>query len=288
MATRVTTVDVEGLDEAVGELRAWQVEGAPMQLHPGDLGWFRRFGASTTAAALRTWRRDGRIVALGLLDGADLLRLTTAPELRRDEELARRVAEDVTDPARGVLGPGRVSVEAPSGALVRDVLAEAGWSSGELWTPLRRDLTESVPEPGIRVEVIGPDRAAERAAVQRASFDGSSFTEDLWKAMAAGPQYTDARCLLGYDSEGSAVAAVTVWSAGPSRPGLIEPMGVHRDHRGRGHGRAITLAAAAALRDLGSSNALVGTPSSNLGGVATYRSAGFQLRPELPDLTRNA
>jgi hypothetical protein len=43
-----------------------------MQLHPGDVGWFWRFGAEATAAAARTWSRDGRILAVGLLDGPTL------------------------------------------------------------------------------------------------------------------------------------------------------------------------------------------------------------------------
>jgi len=59
---------VDGLSEAVGVLREWQYDGAPMQLHPGDLGWFWRFGAAATAAAVRTWSRDGQILAVGLLD----------------------------------------------------------------------------------------------------------------------------------------------------------------------------------------------------------------------------
>jgi ribosomal protein S18 acetylase RimI-like enzyme len=62
-------------------------------------------------------------------------------------------------------------------------------------------------------------------------------------------------------------------------------MGVHRDHRGHGHGRAITVAAAATLRDLGSSCAIVCTRSDNVGGVATYRSAGFVALPEVRDQT---
>ena len=62
---------VDGLSEAVRALREWQYDGAPMQLHPGDLGWFWRFGAEATAAAVRTWSRDGQILAVGLLDGPD-------------------------------------------------------------------------------------------------------------------------------------------------------------------------------------------------------------------------
>ena len=60
-------------------------------------------------------------------------------------------------------------------------------------------------------------------------------------------------------------------------------MGVHREDRGHGYGKAITLAPAAALRELGSSRATVCTPSSNAAAVATYASAGFELLPEIRD-----
>ncbi|MEU9833292.1 GNAT family N-acetyltransferase [Streptosporangium sp. NPDC048047] len=279
---------VDGLSEVVDALREWQHHEAPLQLHPGDLGWFWRFGAETTAAAVRTWSRDGRILAAGLLDGPGLLRLAIAPDAQRDEELARRLAEDVTEPERGVLPEGKANIEAPMRALVQDLLAERGWDLDEPWTPLRRDLTDPVEDPGVRIEVIGPERADVRATVQRASFDGSTFTDDHWHAMAAGPPYAGARCLVAHDDRGNAVAAVTVWSAGPGKPGLLEPMGVHREHRGRGHGTAITLAAAAALREMGSPSAVVCTPSANVGAVATYVSAGFERLPEVRDRHRKA
>lgn len=269
-------------------LREWQHDGAAVQLHPGDLGWYWRFGAEATAAAVRTWSRDGRILAVGLLDGADLLRLAIAPRAEHDEELAQQMVADVTRPERGVLPQGRVSIEARCGASFRRLLFDDGWVAGEPWTPLHRDLTEPVEDCGVRIEVTGPERASVRAAVQRAAFDGSTFTDERWHAMAAGSPYADARCLVAYDDQDTAVAAVTVWSAGPGRPGLLEPMGVHRDHRGHGHGRAITVAAAAALRELGSSSATVCTRSANVGAVATYRSAGFRQLANVPDLRRSA
>jgi GNAT superfamily N-acetyltransferase len=274
------------LDEAVRALREWQREGAPFQLHPGDVGWFWRFGEEATAAAVRTWSRDGRIVAVGLLDAPELLRLTIAPDARQDEELARQLAADVADPERGVLPEGKVYVESPVGTRFKELLAENGWQPDEPWTPLRRDLTEPVPDPGVRVEVIGADRAHLHAAVIRASFERSTFVDERWHTMAGGSPYADARSLVAFDGD-DAVAAVTVWSAGPGKPGLLEPMGVHRDHRGRGHGKAITIAAAAALRELGSSSALVCTPSSNAGAVATYRAAGFDQLPEVCDQRRD-
>lgn len=282
------TPRAHGLDAAVGALREWQHEGAPMQLHPGDLGWFRRFGAEAAAAGVRTWSRAGRILAVGLLDGPGLVRLTTAPDARGDEELAHRLAEDVTRPARGVLPGGRVNVEAPKDALLRELLGEAGWDADEPWTPLARDLARPVEDPGVRIDVAGPEHAHLVVAVHRSAFDGSRFTEGHWHAMAAGLPFAEARCLLARDERGEAVATVTVWSAGPGRPGLLEPMGVHQEHRHRGYGRAITLAAAAALRDMGASSALVCTPSSRTGAVATYESAGLLRRPEIHDCVRRA
>lgn len=288
MTTIMERPSVEGLDEAADTLRQWQSDGAPMQLHPGDLGWYRQFGAEATAAAVRTWSRGGRILAVGLLDGRRLLRATFAPDARRDEELARRFIEDVTDAERGVLPEGKANIEAPRDALVRDLLPDHGWELEEPWTSLRRDLGKPVEDPGVRIEVVGPDRVDDRVAVQRASFEGSRFTAERWHAMAAGPLYADARCLVAYDDRGDAVATVTVWSAGPGRPGVIEPMGAHRDHRGHGYGRAITIAAAAALRELGSSSAVVGTESSNVAAVAAYKSGGFEPVAEVRDLHRAA
>ncbi|WP_436990651.1 GNAT family N-acetyltransferase [Streptomyces sp. enrichment culture] len=288
MTVTTSTPPVHELDSVVATLAGWQRCDRPAQLHPGDLGWFHRFGARRTARALRTWSRAGQVLAIGLLDGPDLLRLEIAPEALHDEELARQVARDATVPGRGVLPEGEAYVAAPPGALVGDLLARYGWEGGDRWTPLRRELDGPVPEPGVHVEVVGPEQVAERTAVQRSAFAGSTFTDERWHAMAAAAPYAAARCLLARDDRGEPVAAVTVWSAGAGRPGLIEPMGVHADHRGRGHGRAIVLAAARALQELGCSSVVVDTPSANTAAVATYQSAGLRRLPELQDLRRTA
>ncbi|HEU5128221.1 MAG TPA: GNAT family N-acetyltransferase [Glycomyces sp.] len=288
MTIVLRTPRIDELNEALDALREWQREGAPMQLHPGDLGWFWRFGAKTTASAVRTWSRDGRILAVGLLDGPRLLRMTIAPDAMRDDELGQRLAATIADPGHGVLPAGEADIEAPKGALLHELLPERGWRHEEPWTPLRRDLAEPVPDPGVRIEVAGPERASERTAVQRAAFGGSTFTDERWRDMASGPQYADARCLIAYDDAGAAVAAATVWSAGRGKPGLLEPVGADPAHRGRGHGKAVIVAAAAMLRELGSSSAVVCTPSSNVIAVAAYASAGFEPRPEVRDLHRDA
>jgi GNAT superfamily N-acetyltransferase len=288
VAIELSTPDVSQLSSVVRVLRDWQDETGTVQLHPGDLGWHWRFGAEATAAAVRTWSRGGQLLAIGFLDGPEVFRMTVAPHLWPEEELAHQVVADLADPQRGVLPAGKASVEVPNGARVHELLGEIGWAGGESWTPLRRDLTMPVAHLGVRVEVIGPGRESEYTAVHRSAWGSARFTDESWRTMTTGSPYADARSLLAYDSTGAAVAAAIVWSAGPGKPGLIEPMGVHAKHRGHGYGTAICLAAAAELKKLGSSSALVCAPSSLTAAVATYQSAGFRQLPERLDCSRDA
>lgn len=66
------------------------------------------------------------------------------------------------------------------------------------------------------------------------------FFLDRLRTMAAGRFADSARSLAAFDEHDNTVAVATVWSAGPDRPGLLEPTAVHRDHWGRGYGTAIT------------------------------------------------
>ncbi len=170
VAITLTTPTVDELGHVVRTLRDWQDDASPMQLHPGDLGWYSRFGVDALAGAVRTWRRSGRLLAIGLLDGANVLRATVALEAWRDEELAHQVVSDVSDPERGVLPTGKASVEAPNGTRVQDLLSDVGWSTDESWTPLRRDLTKPVEPSGLRVEVIGLGEESEFTAVHRSAW----------------------------------------------------------------------------------------------------------------------
>ena len=280
------------LEDVIDAVASWQQDGTPIQLHPGDLGWNASFGAQSLADEMRVWRRDGRVLAAGMVDDdSGLIRMAIAPSVNDDEEFAAQLLKDLSNPDRGVLPAGRGLVEARFGAAFRDVLRRNGWLDDEPWTPLSRDLTDPVEDCGLRIETIDTHHVRaeivrDRVAVQRASFPNSTFTLERWQAMAASPAYRRARCLVAYDGEGHAVAATTVWSAGDGRPGLIEPLGAHRDYRGRGHGRAITVAAAAELQKMGASSVTVCTPSSNVGGVVAYVSAGFDQLADVTDFRR--
>ncbi|GAB3583348.1 hypothetical protein GCM10027579_14220 [Calidifontibacter terrae] len=280
------------MHEIIDAVATWQREGAPVQLHNGDLGWALRFGAPSLADEVRAWRRDGELVAAGAVDAKEaLIRMAIAPSVQEDEEFADLLLADLCDPGHGVLPADRGFVEARAGRAFRDLLQRSGWTPDEPWTPLRRTLGEPVEDCGLRIEALDADHSPEaivrdRVAVMLAAFPNSTFSVRRWQAMASAPAYRQARCLVAYDADDNAVATTTVWSAGRGRPGLIEPLGAHRDYRGRGYGRAIAVAAAAALQEMGASSVTVCTPSSNVGGVAAYGSAGFEQLPEVTDFRR--
>ena len=293
MTVTVTTPAVRDLRAVADAVGTWQRDGGPLQLHPGDIGWFSRIGPAATAAALRVWSREGTVVAVGLLDGADLLRTALDPSLAEDEALARRMAQDVDDPARGVLDAGAAIVEARGGPLLLDALRHAGWGDDEPWTPLHRDLRDPVPTSDLTVEVVGPDGAEAWVEVHLSAFHGDAVTDEdrrlvrgRWDALVAGPFAADVTGITGQDASGAAVAGAAVWSAGPGRPGLLEPMGVHDAHRGHGHGTGVCLAAADALRARGASSAIVCAESANTGAVATYEAAGFVAAQPVRDVRR--
>jgi GNAT superfamily N-acetyltransferase len=286
MSITLITPRPEKLPEVIDVLGSWQQDGLPIQLHPGDLGWAYQIGASALARRIRLWSSEGHVVALGFLDGPTVLRVAITPGADSDQDLAAQMLRDIADPSRGVLPEGEVSVEARFGSAFRARLNSEWWQPGESWTLLRCDFLKPTHSPGVRVEKVGRGHVQTRVAVQNASFGSSRFTEERWHAMAAGPAYANARCLLAYDNDGTAVAVATAWSAGAGRPGLIEPMGVHPEDRGHGYGTAITKAAASALQAMGSSSALVCAESSNAGAVATYSAAGFQVTGQVTDFNR--
>ena len=283
MQVEVSTPTADQLDALVDDLSSWQQDGLPVQLHPGDLGWAWRFGSVSLAEALRVWTVDDTTMAIGFCDGASLIRMAIAPIADHDEGLAQALIRDLEDPTRGNITGDDVVVEARFGTAFRSLLSTHGWVAGDPWAPLVRELGDPVGSPDLRVEIAGPGLIDDRVAVHRAAFDRSTFTAERWETMSASSAYRQARCLVGYDGRDNAVAAATVWAAGPGRPGLLEPLGVHHDHRGHGYGTAISVAAARTLQDLGASSALVATPSSNRAAVATYASAGYRRMPDATD-----
>lgn len=293
MTIDIRTPGVSELSVVASVLAGWQHDDGAIQLHPGDLGWYSTNGMNATAQALRTWSAGDEILAVGLLDGPRLLRMGVRPDQHDNDELAHQLVNDVEVPRRGVLPVGAATVEARGAPSFLETLASRGWQLDEPWVPLYMDLSGPVPEPEVRVEHIGRDSAEAWVSVHWSAFRGTPFTEEecrrrlnAWTNMAASPFYTSARSLVAFNDHNEPVAVAAVWSAGEGRPGLIEPMGVHRDQRGHGYGKAITIAAANNLREMGASSAIVCAESSNLAAVSTYKAAGFAAHLPIADMCR--
>lgn len=284
---------------AVGEVLAgWQGDRWEGQLHPGDLGWRSMVGARRTAESVRLWTRDAAPIAIGMLDGSDLLRMAFAPGAREDGELAEHIADDLADATRGVLPSGPAIVEARGAVALDRTLRREGWEADEPWTPLTMDQstrlnTRRLDSSDLHVRAAGLDDVDDWISVHWSAFKGTVLDEesragfrDRVLTMVMGPFATMARLLIGYNPEGAPAAVMGVWSLGPGRPGLVEPMGVHQEHRGRGYGIAITLAGALALRAEGASSVVLAAENSNAGAMATYRAAGFRAGVAVQDLAR--
>lgn len=267
-------------------------------MHPGDLGWHSSVGPERSAKDLRVWKNGARPVALGLLDGPGLIRLAIAPEYVADTSLAKAMACDLENPS-GLSPEGLVNVvEARGASALQSALRRRGWAEDEEWTPLVLELTgeprwERLEQSGLRTEIVDAEGSAEWTAVHWSSFKGTPYTDEAreafmrrWYTLMTGPFSGRAQSLIGYDSTGAAVAVTTVWSAGEGRPGLVEPMGVHRDHQGKGYGVAITQAGAQALHQAGASAAAVVAENSNPAALATYTAAGFTAGASVSDLAR--
>ena len=282
--------ELGGICTVLGE---WQHDGGPLHLHPGDLGWYSLRGPAATAAATRVWSQGDTVLAVALLDGSDLLRFAIDPTHRRDVTLARRIVADVNSPVAGILSAGAATIEARGAVALVDQLAQNEWSPGEPWTPLHHDMTASPTAPDFHIETVEPAYTAEWVTVHWSAFRGTPIPDERirhfvagWCLAAESPFFDLARILSLRWNDGRAVAVAAVWSAGEGRPGLIEPLAVHQEHRGRGYGIAMTNAAVDALRQLGSSSAMVCAETSNAGAVATYLAAGFTAHPQVTDWHR--
>ncbi|MDK1359098.1 GNAT family N-acetyltransferase [Arthrobacter sp. zg-Y1219] len=288
------TPGVDELGEICSVLGKWQHDGEPLQLHPGDLGWYSLRGPAATAAATRVWSQGDTNLAIALLDGPELLRFAIDPTRRQDAALALRIVVDVNNPMAGILGAGAATIEARGAVALIEQLAQNDWAPHEPWTPLHHDLAASPKASGFVIETVEPGHTAEWVAVHWSAFRGTPIPDgriqhfvDGWRLAAESPFLDFGRILSLRCRDGQVVAVAAVWSAGEGRPGLIEPLAVHQEHRGRGYGTVMTKAAVDELRQMGSSSAVVCAETSNAGAVATYLAAGFTAHPEVTDWHRS-
>lgn len=255
-------------------MEAWDAAGGCVTaLHAGDLGWAMR--EPDGADILHSWW-DGDTLAAVALEEGSVARPRTAPDRGDDTALAGQVAAVVET----LDGPTLWS-DAEAGTAVRAELLQRGWTSDseDPWVALYLDL-EHLPvaaEDALDADLAEQARTcvAERVEVQRRGFVGSTFTEQKWERMAAGPGYRPELDLLVRTPTGAPAAAATCWLGAAGGTAILEPVATHPDHRRRGHARRVVRAASEIARRSGATAVCVTTPARNSGAVTAYTRSGF-------------
>ena len=272
-ADRPTRGDMAAVIEA---LDRWAPPSAYNgQLHSGDVGWMLRLDDDVVDQALHVLRDRDEVVAVAMAEDGDALRLAIRPDRLHDLALAAALAE-VAD---GLRSDGDVFSDAPAGSTYRSLLSSRGWVvDPDPWVVLYRPLGLRDGEYADELTTTLNSEAdvVDRVGVQRSAFEGSTFTVDRWRQMAAGPGYEPGFDLLRRDRDGKPAAAATGWFGGVDKCAILEPVGTHTDHQGQGHGKAVSMSVMAALAKAGASGVIVHTPGSNAAAIRTYESCGLR------------
>ncbi len=266
--------DRGSLGELVDAMGSWpHADRVAAGLHQGDLGWHLRLDDEATSSGFLGWWEAEDLVAVGLVEGT-LGRFTIRPGRDHDALLGELVAGACRE-----LEGDEVYADLRPETATRRILVGEGWTlDPDPWVALHTDLDDWQPpvELGSAKLVEAADAVGDRVAVQRAGFEGSTFTEAAWHRMSTGPGYRrDLDVVLVANDSAASIA--TAWWAGKGATAILEPVATRHDRRGQGWGVRIVTALIARLRDLGASGVSVCTPLDNTGAIGTYCAAG--LRP---------
>lgn len=258
-------------------------------LHPGDIPHhlFNGNRVFDVAEILTLWEDDRGLAAWLLVNARHRENdVQIRPDLRGGE-FAREVMDHgearlVEQMRRHAIEGDRIFATAFRGDTpLESHLIESGWTrDGEPpWTMNRLALVD-LPEPELPTgytirAATGVEEAAALAEVHRGSF-GVAWTPELYRKVMESPGYAAEREFVVVAPDGSFGAFTVTWHDSVNRLGLFEPVGVHEDHRRKGLGKALMLAAMRAMIDAGMTRATVTNEGTNEGARALYRSAGFE------------
>jgi ribosomal protein S18 acetylase RimI-like enzyme len=261
-------------------LRSWEpVAGCGWQLQAGDLGWALRFEPEIRDEQIRVWwDAAGEPAAVVLSDQPATARCAVNPAYLHDASLADAVLGDLR--GRLVAGGDGPWIDPPPGpgALTRALLS-AGFEPDpdlwlHLWLPLPAKDT-GAPDTGGSVRPYRDGELADRVALQRAAFAGSSLTAPRYRRLRSVPGYLPELDLVHEAADGTLSAFCLAWLGPDGGTGLLEPVGSDPAHRRAGHARAVVAEAFGRLAELGATGVAVLTPVRNQPAVRFYRSLGM-------------
>lgn len=143
-----------------------------------------------------------------------------------------------------------------------------------------RDLAKPVPSPSLpaqhQIRHTSDADIAERVAVHRDAWVGSSWTVERYEALRAAPAYDETLDLVVEDDTGHFAACCICWADPISRIGSFEPVGTRPAFRGRGITRQLIHEGFRRLAAKGMTTAHTETPGFNTPAQALYESSGFE------------
>ncbi len=143
-----------------------------------------------------------------------------------------------------------------------------------------RDLAQPMPSPKLptqyRIRHTTTADIAERVAVHRDAWVGSSWTVERYEALSAAPVYDETLDLVVEDDTGHFAACCICWADPTSCSGSFEPVGTRPAFRGRGITRELIHEGFRRLAAKGMTTAHTETPGFNTPAQALYESSGFE------------
>ena len=147
---------------------------------------------------------------------------------------------------------------------------------------LAAPLTPSRLPAGYGIRNVSTADVAERVAVHRDAWVGSSWTIERYQALRAADAYDEALDLVVEDAAGRFAACCICWADQASRSGHFEPVGTRPEYRGQGLTRELVREGFRHLAKRSMETAHTETPGFNAPARALYESSGFTATGKRP------
>lgn len=266
-----------------GLLRAtWGLTWPPINGNPGNLDWWRFSSWQSLSAAMLWEERDGTLCGVAWPNPGEV-ELFVDPRQRGLEDVMLDWAEAHQrahpPPAGRPHGLRLLAFDLDQDRGQR--LRRRGYrptDEGYWWRT--RSLTSPVLVPELPAgytcrPVRLPDELAARAGLHALAFEPSDYDEETHRAVAAAPAYRPDLDLVVVAPDGALAACCLVWLDPVNQVAAVEPIATHPAHRRRGLARALLLAGAERVRQLGARLATVVNYLGDEPAARLYDSAGF-------------